>query len=410
VLDGEEAKVVLFSSWDYYGESKSLNGDISNLGDFKNNVGSLKIAKGYTAILFDKKDFKGQSVVLSNQVPENLRRDLWYVDFWKKAESVKIIKDWPATVVYEDINYGGKNKIIKGWNTEFVGNDFNDIISSMVIPPNYGLIAYEHRSYRGRVRGFYRKISGGISWVGSDFNDLISSLDLYPPSPESFSQLGIAKKTIKIEETLVRDGTKAEGKFPGVDSNGKKLREVPVINIRGARCIAWLYFKPDKKKGDFKRGDFINVIFLGKTARGVNDFLQSLRKEKNKKVWKHWSEDNRGTSLWVAYNLVPASGGAKMKVTNCRAQEFTLRSGSYRGWSTHIRIYGIGYNVVVGGVHREHWNWKNSRHEEIDYNEGARDTYYLLSKYGSGKYKNIYLIETKGYLESGAKYVVVVEF
>ena len=61
-------------------------------------------------------------------------------------------------------------------NTPWVGDDFDDIVSSLEVPDGYVVELYEHVDYGGRFKAFF---PGDNPWVGDDFNDITSSLKIF---------------------------------------------------------------------------------------------------------------------------------------------------------------------------------------------------------------------------------------
>lgn len=77
-----------------------------------------------------------------------------------------------SACVYQDINYGGSNKCFTS-DTTYVGNDWNDRMSSVKITPGYEVQLFEHSNYNGRAL----KLSGDTAnLVSLGFNDIASSL------------------------------------------------------------------------------------------------------------------------------------------------------------------------------------------------------------------------------------------
>lgn len=67
---------------------------------------------------------------------------------------------------------GAQNWIGGGTRRRYVGDGWNDQISSIACNRNCYLIVYEHRDYGGERRAFYPN----IQYVGDAWNDRISSM------------------------------------------------------------------------------------------------------------------------------------------------------------------------------------------------------------------------------------------
>ncbi len=74
---------------------------------------------------------------------------------------------------YEHDNFGGERREIPlGLNRRYVGDTWNDRISSIACSGSCALRVWEHRDYQGAARTF----TGAISYVGDEWNDRISSM------------------------------------------------------------------------------------------------------------------------------------------------------------------------------------------------------------------------------------------
>jgi len=74
-------------------------------------------------------------------------------------------------LLFEHSDFKGKSKVFTG-DTPYVGDDFDDIASSLKVPPGYAVILYEHKDYKGKSKVFITE----AKYVGTDFNDKASSL------------------------------------------------------------------------------------------------------------------------------------------------------------------------------------------------------------------------------------------
>ena len=72
--------------------------------------------------------------------------------------------------LFEHNDYGGRAKTFSG-DTAWVGDDFNDITSSLKVSPGYCVILYENMNYVGRSKQFCQD----TPFVGDGFNDTASS-------------------------------------------------------------------------------------------------------------------------------------------------------------------------------------------------------------------------------------------
>ena len=82
-------------------------------------------------------------------------------------------------VLFENCDYGGRYKKFGMGNVAFVGNDFNDITSSIKIGPYTSIIIYENINFGGKSAS-WKNDSDAVSNIScltsNNFNDMLSSL------------------------------------------------------------------------------------------------------------------------------------------------------------------------------------------------------------------------------------------
>ena len=90
----------------------------------------------------------------------------------------------PYTCTYfEHDNFGGAAQSLAfGTLRRYVGDGWNDRISSIACDPRCAFVAYEHRDFDGATKIF----ADGYNtlYVGDDWNDRISSVELFCEDPE----------------------------------------------------------------------------------------------------------------------------------------------------------------------------------------------------------------------------------
>jgi hypothetical protein len=83
---------------------------------------------------------------------------------------------------YEHQNFGGGSRGIHlGTARRYVGDDWNDRISSVSCAPGCRLKVWEHRDFAGASKSF--AVGGATVYVGDDWNDRISSVKVYCDVP-----------------------------------------------------------------------------------------------------------------------------------------------------------------------------------------------------------------------------------
>ena len=78
-------------------------------------------------------------------------------------------------MLFEHIDYGGRTKVFEG-STRRVGRDFNNIASSLLVPPGHCVILYEDFDYVGRSKQFCENTPR----LGRGFDDTVSSFEVVP--------------------------------------------------------------------------------------------------------------------------------------------------------------------------------------------------------------------------------------
>jgi len=111
-------------------------------------------------------------------------------------------KETPVVTFYEHKDYGGKSRQSKvGDEVSSVGDNWNDIISSIKIGKGAILKVFKHTNYRGKSKKY---TGGDVSFVGKDWNDIISSYKVTKDG--AFYRAAI---TIKIEDYLSSEADRA---------------------------------------------------------------------------------------------------------------------------------------------------------------------------------------------------------
>ena len=106
---------------------------------------------------------------------------------------------------YEHSNYEG-SYIVINQDAPWVGDDFNDKLSSLKVPSGLEVILYEHSNYEGR----YLVIRQDTPWVGDDFNDLTSSVKIrrIPPAQIAVDVKFVNRTKYQVSVFWVNDGEK----------------------------------------------------------------------------------------------------------------------------------------------------------------------------------------------------------
>lgn len=96
---------------------------------------------------------------------------------WNDRISSIQVTDQCTVTAYQHINFGGDARTFTS-NASFVGNLWNDQISALrcqcPTPPKPVCTLYEHINFQGATKRFY----GDMSWIGDSWNDKVSSVNV----------------------------------------------------------------------------------------------------------------------------------------------------------------------------------------------------------------------------------------
>lgn len=160
-------KVTVYEHKDYGGRSQELpvgryNMDQLSIGN--DIISSIKIPTGVMITVYEHADFKGKTKIFTE--------DTTYVgkDFNDKISSIVVEL---AVKIFKDANYEGKSQTLPlgSYNTKKLDIG-NDKLSSIKIPSGLMVTLFEHTDYKGRMKTFIED----TTYVGDDFNDITSGI------------------------------------------------------------------------------------------------------------------------------------------------------------------------------------------------------------------------------------------
>lgn len=128
-------------------------------------ISSLKVGAGMRVIAYQHDGFGGAARLYT--------RDVSYVgnDFNDQISS--IVVEPMRVMLFQHANYGGASQSFGPGRYDVnqlkVGNDQ---ASSVLVPPGYRVTVFQHAGFKGTKKVF----TGDASYVGNDFNDQVSSL------------------------------------------------------------------------------------------------------------------------------------------------------------------------------------------------------------------------------------------
>ena len=161
--------VTLYADYDQQGRSYK----ICSSGDMRDNwndrVSSFVVAPGYTAQLYADYDYEGKAYGPYNAGSYNVP-----ADFNDQLSSIRIIAARRCPTFYGDYNQQGGSfqQCISG----DVSDDWNDQVSSFVVPAGYTIQLYSDDAYGGKLYGAY---NAGSYNVPAEFNDQLSSIKVF---------------------------------------------------------------------------------------------------------------------------------------------------------------------------------------------------------------------------------------
>jgi peptidase inhibitor family I36/beta/gamma crystallin len=183
--EGAGSPVMIFSDVNFQGMSRAVVGDERFVGDAWNDkISSIRIAPGYKIQVYVDANFGGGNLVLDRDWTAGGNQMAWN----DQISSIRILEtpsgrvsDRPMheatgdVIVYEHANFQGRSKVISG-DVSFVGNDFNDMISSIRIPRGMEVEVFVDANYGGASKIFYDDWNTATS--SPEWNDKISSIKI----------------------------------------------------------------------------------------------------------------------------------------------------------------------------------------------------------------------------------------
>ena len=162
--------VALYQHTNYRGRKQLLSKGRHNLRDLSignDALSSLRVPQGWTVTLYKHSNFSGTTRTVRGNEPDlGTFNDLTSSIIVSSTASARVI-------IYEHSNYRGAAQAmgVGQYNMSRIAIG-NDTLSSLRIPPGWSVTLYEHSNFGGRRKTFTRD----TSFVGNEFNDWASSL------------------------------------------------------------------------------------------------------------------------------------------------------------------------------------------------------------------------------------------
>ncbi|MEO1392106.1 MAG: tectonin domain-containing protein [Cyanobacteria bacterium J06634_5] len=161
------SQATLYQNRDFGGESQvlgvgSYSMELLTIGD--NTVSSVKVPEGLRVTLYKNNNFKGASHAFTADTP-------WVGDDINNQTSAILVDK--VVSLYEAADYEGQHQDfgIGRYSLQDLQKG-NNLASSIKVPEGYMAILYEQADYTGHFRIFLES----AAWLGDDFNDITSSL------------------------------------------------------------------------------------------------------------------------------------------------------------------------------------------------------------------------------------------
>ena len=196
VVEEDGKSVTIYEHANYQGRSQTLGVGKHDMGSlFANDIlSSLKVPTGFVVTLFEHAGFQGRSKSftadtayvgndfndITSSIVVDYKEGTSLSQQWMLADIVvnKLESTYnKSAIIYEHANYQGRSQEIGPGS--YLLKDLkigNDILSSLKVPQGIKVTLYEHENFRGREKSF----TEDTAYVGNDFNDITSSILVEP--------------------------------------------------------------------------------------------------------------------------------------------------------------------------------------------------------------------------------------
>lgn len=164
MLLGEQF-IELFEHGNFNGRQILIKNDITEdeLGDFNDQISSLKVPSGKFAILYYHDGFKGLSKVVTGNIA-------WIGSLFNDKVSSIQVRD-KVIMLYSNSYYNGSSLFLSDSVPSLSRLGFGKNLSSIKFPEDVDIIIYSEENYRGESL----RLVQDMPWLGS-FNDRVASI------------------------------------------------------------------------------------------------------------------------------------------------------------------------------------------------------------------------------------------
>ena len=196
---------------------------------------------------------------------------------WKFSDTGSTVT---GILLFEHEDYKGKSKVFTG-NTPYVGRDFNNIASSLKVPPGYSVRLYEHKDYKGKKS---KKFVGDTRYVGKDFNNIATSLKIIKEKGKMVFYEGndaTQDRIFSFSTETSRSWNCKKG-----DCENDEARSVVLYHVKPGTRI-YIYDSPKSKEEDRKKDDWTEIKVKKYIAKVVIGSFEKNRDEDDVYVEYH---------------------------------------------------------------------------------------------------------------------------
>ena len=165
---GLDLRATIYEHGNYAGRAEEIgigSYDMATLTIGNDTLSSLRVPEGLRVTLYQHPNFQGATRSFSADTS-------WVGNDFNDQTSAILVE--PVITVYEHGSFQGRSQQfgVGTFDMDQLSGVGNDVISSIKVP--YGLMAilYEHANFTGRFRIF----TESAVWLGDDFNDITSSI------------------------------------------------------------------------------------------------------------------------------------------------------------------------------------------------------------------------------------------
>ena len=146
-IDASQRRPIVYSDANYTGWSQELApGTYNGFSIGNDRMSSILVPAGFRVELFADQYRTGKKLICVRDTPRFGAAD----DEITSAVVEKLSNPCPRPLVYTDAEYGGWSQELGDGDHASFGGGGSDSISSVIIPPDYQVVFYEHAAFGGR--------------------------------------------------------------------------------------------------------------------------------------------------------------------------------------------------------------------------------------------------------------------